>query len=94
MTSTGSAPITLYSLIGPHAGTQALKAGWVSSPLVTFEFADVKVINTQFKAMMRDQKYDFSEVAINTYLQGYEWGKPYVLLPATTNARSQHHTIF
>jgi len=94
MTSTVSAPVTLYSLIGPHAGTQALKARRVSSPLVTFDFADVKVVNTEFKALMRDQKYDFGEVAINTYLQGYEFGKPYVLLPVTTNGRNQHHTIF
>ena len=65
-----------------------------SSPLVAFEYADVKVVNTQFKAMMRDLKYDFGEVAIATYLQGYEFGKPYVLLPATIVGRNQHHTIF
>jgi 4,5-dihydroxyphthalate decarboxylase len=87
-------PVTLRSLLGNHAGTAALKAGRVSSSLVTFEYADVKVVNTQFKAMMRDLTYDFGEVAIVTYLQGYEYRKPYVLLPATTNGRSQHHTIF
>jgi len=87
-------PVTLYSLLGHHAGTEALKAGRVSSPLVAFEYADVKVVNTQFKAMMRDLKYDFGEIALNTYLQGYEYRKPYVLLPATTNGRNQHHTIF
>ena len=94
MTPPLTSPVTLRSLIGNHAGTAALKAGRVSSPLVAFEFADVKVVNTQFKAMMRDQKYDFGEVAINTFLQGYEYGKPYVLLPATTNGRNQHQTIF
>lgn len=88
------APVTLYSLIGPHAGTEALKTGRVRSPLVAFEFADVKVVNTQFKAMMRDLKYDFGELAINTFLQGHEYRKPYVLLPVTTNGRNQHHTIF
>ena len=84
----------LYSLIGSHAGTRALKTGQVSSPLVSFEFADVKVVNTQFKALMRESKYDAGEIAINTYLQGYEYGKPYVLLPATILGRNQHHTIF
>jgi 4,5-dihydroxyphthalate decarboxylase len=88
------ARVTLYSLLGDHAGTDALKAGRVSSPLVAFEFADVKVVSTQFKAMMRELKYDFGEIAINTYLQGYEYGKPYVLLPATMMGRNQHHTIF
>ena len=43
---------------------------------------------------MRELKYDFGELAIVTYLQGYEYGKPYVLLPATIVGRNQHHTIF
>jgi 4,5-dihydroxyphthalate decarboxylase len=84
----------LYSLLGRHAGTEALKSGRVRSSLVAFEYADVKVPNTQFKAMMREQKYDFGELAIVTFLQGYEHRKPYVLLPATILGRNQHHTIF
>src|SRR6185503_15520574 len=87
-------PVMLRSLLGNHAGTEALKTGRVSSPLVAFEYADVKVINTQFKAMMRDLKYDFGELAIATCLQGFEYSKPYVLLPVTIMGRNQHHTIF
>jgi len=94
MTLTTGSPVSLYSLLGNHAGTEALKTGRVSSPLVTFDFADVKVINTQFKAVVRELKYDFAELAIATYLQGHEYGKPYVLLPATIMGRGQHHTIF
>jgi 4,5-dihydroxyphthalate decarboxylase len=52
------------------------------------------VINTRFKAMIRDLDYDFGELAIVTFLQGREYGKPYVLLPATILGRHQHHTIF
>jgi len=89
-----TSPVVLYSLLGDHPGTMALKTGRVSSPVVAFEFADVKQVYTQFKAMMRDLKYDFGEIALNTYLQGFEYGKPYVLLPVTTLGRSQHHTIF
>ena len=94
MTSTLSAPITLHSLLGNYAGTEALKGGRVSSSLVKFDFADVKVINKQFKPMVRELKYDFGELAIATFLQGHEYGKPYVLLPATVMGRGQHHTIF
>jgi 4,5-dihydroxyphthalate decarboxylase len=94
VTLAANAPVTLQSLLGNHAGTIALKAGRVSSPVVTFAYDDVKVVNTRFKAMMRDLKYDFGEVAIATYLQGYEYGKPYMLLPATIVGRNQHHTIF
>ena len=94
MSAVSPSPVTLYSLLGHHAGTEALRSGRVSSSLAVFEYADVKVPNTQFKAMMRDQKYDFGELAIVTFLQGYEHRKPYVLLPATILGRNQHHTIF
>ena len=89
-----SPPVTLYSLLGNHPGTEALKNGRVLSPLVTFAYADVKVPNTQFKAIVRDHKYDFGELAIVTCLQGHEYRKPYALLPATIVGRNQHHTIF
>ena len=94
MTAVSPSPVTLYSLLGHHAGTEALRSGRLSSLLAVFGYADVKVPNTQFKAMMRDQKYDFGELAIVTFLQGYEHRKPYVLLPATILGRNQHHTIF
>ena len=92
--TTLSPPYSLHSLLGDYAGTEALKSGRVSSPLVAFEYSDAKVVNKQFKAMIREAKYDFGELAIVTYLQGYEYRKPYVLLPATILGRGQHHTIF
>src|SRR5258705_13854828 len=62
-------PVVLHSLLGMHPNTRALKTGEVSSPLVTFDYFDVKVANTQFKAMVRDAKYDFGELAMVTFLQ-------------------------
>ena len=44
MTQALSPRVTLRSLLGNHAGTAALKAGRVTSPLVAFEYADVKVV--------------------------------------------------
>jgi 4,5-dihydroxyphthalate decarboxylase len=87
-------PVVLHSLLGMHANTKALKSGAVSSPLLTFDFFEVKVANTQFKAIVRDQKYDFGELAVVTFLQAKANGKPYMLLPATIVGRNQHHTIF
>ena len=88
------APVTLHTLLGNHPNTRALKSGQVSSPLVHFDYFEVKVANTQFKAMVRDLKYDFGELAIVTFLQARAYHKPYVLLPATIVGRNQHHTIF
>jgi 4,5-dihydroxyphthalate decarboxylase len=87
-------PVMLHSLLGNHPNTKALRSGQVSSPLVKFDYFEVKVANTQFKAMVRDLKYDFGELAIVTFLQAKHYGKPYILLPATIVGRNQHHTIF
>jgi len=87
-------PVILHSLLGNHPNTKLLKSGAVSSPLVKFDYFEVKVANTQFKAMVRDLKYDFGELAMVTFLQAKHYGKPYVLLPATIVGRNQHHTIF
>jgi 4,5-dihydroxyphthalate decarboxylase len=87
-------PVVLHTLLGNHPNTKALKSGAVSSPLVTFDYFEVKVANTQFKAMVRDLKYDCGELAMVTFLQAKHYGKPYVLLPATIVGRNQHHTIF
>jgi 4,5-dihydroxyphthalate decarboxylase len=87
-------PLTLFTLLATFPNTKALKTGAVSSPLVNFNFADVKVSNTQFKPLVREQKYDLGELAIVTYLQAKQYDTPYVLLPVVVVGRNQHHTIF
>ena len=83
----------LYALLGDYPNTTALKKGEVTSNLVDFDFADVKVSNTAFKPLVREAKFDVGELAIVTYLQAKAYGKPYVLIPATVLGRGQHHTI-
>lgn len=85
--------ITLKALLGDYPNTLALKKGEVSSPLVDFQFADVKVPNTAFKRTVREKEFDVSELAIVTYLQAKNYGTPYVLLPVTVVGRGQHHTL-
>jgi len=86
--------VTLQTLLASYPNTDALRNGAVSSPLVNFAFADVKVANKAFKALVREQKFDLSELAIVTFLQAIAFGKPYVLVPAVVVARGQHHAIF
>jgi 4,5-dihydroxyphthalate decarboxylase len=83
----------LYTLLGDYPNTMALKKGEVTSNLIDFGFADVKVSNTAFKPLVRQAKFDVGELAIVTYLQAKAYGKPYVLIPATVLGRGQHHTI-
>jgi 4,5-dihydroxyphthalate decarboxylase len=85
--------MTLQSMLGNYRNTAALRNGQLRSDLVDFDFADVKAPPTAFKSIVREQKYDFGELAIVTYLQAKAFGKPYVLLPAVVVGRNQLQTI-
>ena len=85
---------TLLTLLGDHPGVMPIKAGDVTSDFVTLDFADVKVPNAAFKAVVREEAYDVAELAIVTFLQARAAGKPYALLPATLMGRGQLHTLF
>lgn len=56
-------------------------------------FPEIKPIYTAFAPMVRELKYDFSEMAIATYLQAREAGKPITLLPVVLNGDFHHHSI-
>lgn len=88
-----TAPLRLHTLLADYPNTLALKKGEVRSPLLSFDFADIKVANQGFKPLVREAKFDAGELAIVTYLQAKLYGKPYVLLPAVVMGRGQHHTI-
>ena len=83
----------MFTLLGNYPNTTALKNGAVTSDLLNFDFADVKVSNTAFKPLVREAKFDVGELAIVTFLQAKAYGKPYALIPATVLGRGQHHTI-
>ena len=85
--------LTLNTMLGNYPNTKALKSGALKSNLVDFDFVEVKVANNLFKSVVRDAKYDLSELAIATYVQAKYYGKPYTLIPAVLVSRGQHHTI-
>ena len=64
-------------MMGNYPNTAPLKSGTVRSDLIDYDFAEVKVANNLFKAIVRDAKYDVAELAIVTYLQAKAAGKPY-----------------
>jgi len=86
-----SEPKHLRTLLGDHPSTQALKSGQVTSDRVTLDFETTyKPTNRGFKPMVREQRFDVSELAIVTYLMAREHHKPIVLLPAVVMGRFQH----
>ena len=85
--------LVLRTAIGQYPHTSALRDGRISSNLVTLDFADIATINRAFAPMVREQRFDVSEMAIATFLQAKAFGKPLVLLPVVLAARSQHSAL-
>jgi 4,5-dihydroxyphthalate decarboxylase len=81
---------TLNVCFGTYPHTQALKKGDVKSERVVLSFTEVDPINKAFRMMVREQKFDVSEIAIVSYLQAKAYGKPLTLMPATMLGRFQH----
>jgi len=84
---------TVSALFADYPVTRALKSGEVNSPIVDFAFSPLKTANKGFKPFVRELAYDVGELAIVTFLQAVEHGRPLVLLPAAVVGRFQHHCI-
>lgn len=84
----------LRTLLGMYPNTRALREGRICPSECELDFADVKVPNRAFKAVVRDLAFDVAELAIMTFLQAKAWGKPLVLVPARVGpARFQHQCL-
>jgi len=84
---------TLDACLGTYPHTQPLKKGEIKSDRVALRFTEVEPINRAFLQMIRQAKFDVSEMAIATYLQAKAYDKPVVLLPASMMGRFQHGTM-
>lgn len=82
--------VTLRAAIGNYAHTEALKKGDVKSDRLALDFVEVNPIHRAFTQMVREAKFDVSEMAIVTFLQAKAYGKPLVLVPTTMLGRFQH----
>jgi 4,5-dihydroxyphthalate decarboxylase len=82
----------IRAAIGRYPHTAAILSGAISSP-VPIDFADVPVPSRVFAPMVREGRYDLSEMAIATFLMAKAWGKPLVLLPVTLAARPQEGAL-
>jgi 4,5-dihydroxyphthalate decarboxylase len=91
--SVGTEVVALNAAFDDYPHTLPLKRGEVKSPRLAFNFSDVRPANRFFKPMVRELKFDVSEMAIATYVQAKAYGKPLVLIPATMMGRFQQGTI-
>lgn len=82
-------PRVLHVAFGDYPHTAALRSGRIASERLRLDCAQVPVISRAFAPMVRERRYDASEMAIATFLQAKAYGKPLVLLPFTMTARFQ-----
>jgi 4,5-dihydroxyphthalate decarboxylase len=85
--------LVLRTAIGRYPHTSALRDGQIASNLIALEFADIPTINRAFAPMVREQRFDVSEIAIATFLQARAYRKPLVLLPVVLAARFQQSAL-
>lgn len=81
---------TLKVLLGNYPHTAPLKSGAVRSDRFDLAFIEIEPVWDGFKGMIRDDKYDVSEMAVVTYLLAKAHGKQLAALPAIMTGRFQH----
>jgi 4,5-dihydroxyphthalate decarboxylase len=84
---------TYTVVVGNHAHVSPLKTGEKKVEGCQLEFVEVKPIYEAFEGMVRELKFDFCEMALATYLQAREAGKPISLLPVVMSGNFHHHSI-
>ncbi len=87
------APLVLSAAIGRTPRTEALFTGAAASPWLRLDLAPVPVISRAFAPMVREGRYDASEMAIATFLMAKAAGKDLVLLPVVLAARFQEGAL-
>jgi 4,5-dihydroxyphthalate decarboxylase len=86
-------PLALHTALGAYPHTQALRDGRITSDELRLDFAQVSPANRAFAPMVREGRYDVSELAIATALQAKAYGKPIVVLPVPVAARFQEAAL-
>jgi 4,5-dihydroxyphthalate decarboxylase len=87
------APVVLSAAIGRTPRTEGLFTGAVSSPRLRLDLAPVPVISRAFAPMVREGRYDASEMAIATFLMAKAARKDLALLPVVLAARFQEGAL-
>jgi len=83
----------LQVALGRTKRTEALFDGNVADPALPLDLPAIPVISRAFAPMVREGRYEVSEMAIATFLMAKEAGTPLVLLPCVLAARFQESAL-
>jgi 4,5-dihydroxyphthalate decarboxylase len=79
--------------LGDYPATRALKAKEIESDAIELRFSGLRAVWNEFEAMIRQLKYDCSEMSLVSFLQAKARGVPVVLLPVVVTGWAQHGHI-
>lgn len=85
---------SLSVALGTTPWTRAFKASGLTVDGLRVDFAEMSPIYKAFAPMVREQRFDISEMALFTILQAKAYGKPMVLLPVAVAARLQEPSLW
>jgi 4,5-dihydroxyphthalate decarboxylase len=83
--------MNVSAVFGTKACVPALRAHDFAA--ATFDFADIAPVHRAFPAVANEDRFDLAELAIVTFLQALDAGRPLSLLPVTLLGRFQHHCL-
>jgi len=84
----------LSAAIGRYPHTAALLDGAVRDTEVALDCTPFPDITRAFAPMVREGRFDVSELAIATWLQAWAQGKPLLLLPRVLSERLQEGSLY
>ena len=88
-------PVTTATIVvGKHPHTIPLRTGEVAPELLDLELVEVEPTNRAFAPMLREGRYDISEIAITVFFQAVEVRKPVWLLPVVAMGGFHHGSIY
>lgn len=85
--------VTLRTNLAKSPLTAALKGGLIHSDLVQLQFCGPELAHDGFGPLVREQAFDAGELALSTFLQGREFGREWILIPAVLSGGYQHGCI-
>jgi 4,5-dihydroxyphthalate decarboxylase len=85
--------LVLRTALGQHDHLKPLKSGAITSDRIRFEFVEFNPLPEAFRAMIRGEDLDASEMALTTHLLALEFGKPLSALPIPLWRRLHHGNL-
>lgn len=81
-------------VMGTYPHTRAIKDGTLADEALQLEFTEYKPISRAFDDMLMNQPFDLCEMALCTFLQGLDAGKPLKLLPVVMGGEFHHGSLW